>query len=241
MTQEELDALLAGGGDLDLDESAIEESKNKKKEEPKPKKEEKGAEATGFNADNYKLNANKEWPPAPPTNDYKVVHQLDDVTKDSEEKATEIFDKLESISTVLMDIEGDASSVLETLDKNLEIFTKLSEKFPTVETFKNAINDINEAKEKIDTITVNSQTGSDEVMIAMDVMQYQDIHRQKIERVINVMRALTKYMNSLFEGKIDDDKRVGSAVHIHGDKDTEDVVEEDDIEALIAAFGSKGK
>ncbi|MDE7235869.1 MAG: chemotaxis protein, partial [Helicobacter japonicus] len=75
-------------------------------------------------------------------------------------------------------------------------------------------------------------------MQAMDLMQYQDIHRQKIERVINVMRALAQYMNSLFEGKIDDSKRVSSAVFIAGD-DKEDVVNEDDIEAMIASFGAK--
>jgi hypothetical protein len=45
-------------------------------------------------------------------------------------------------------------------------------------------------------------------------------------------------MNSLFEGQIADEKRVGSAVHIHGDN-TEDVVGDDDIEALIASFGQK--
>ena len=43
-------------------------------------------------------------------------------------------------------------------------------------------------------------------------------------------------MSSLFEGKIDDTKRVSSAVHIQGDK-TENVVNEEDIEALIASFG----
>ncbi len=85
----------------------------------------------------------------------------------------------------------------------------------------NAANDINDAS-----------------MQAMDLMQYQDIHRQKIERVINVMRALAQYMNSLFEGKIDDSKRVSSAVFIAGD-DKEDVANEDDIEALIASFGAK--
>ena len=72
----------------------------------------------------------------------------------------------------------------------------------------------------------------------MDVMQYQDIHRQKIERVINIMRSLSNYMNKLFEGKVDDDKRVSSAKHIHGDEN-EDLADEDDIEALIAAFGNK--
>jgi len=72
----------------------------------------------------------------------------------------------------------------------------------------------------------------------MDIMQFQDIHRQKIERVINIMRELLKYMNKIFEGKIDDTKRVSSARHIHGDT-TEDVVEEDDLEALIAQFAGK--
>lgn len=56
--------------------------------------------------------------------------------------------------------------------------------------------------------------GQDEIMMIMDMMQYQDIHRQKIERVINVMRALANIRSSLFEGSIDDEKRVGSAIHI---------------------------
>jgi hypothetical protein len=43
-------------------------------------------------------------------------------------------------------------------------------------------------------------------------------------------------MNRLFEGKIDDTKRVKSATHIHGDEN-EEIVSEDDIEALIAQFG----
>ena len=41
-----------------------------------------------------------------------------------------------------------------------------------------------------------------------------------------------------FEGKIDDKKRVSSAVHIDGDS-TADVVSNDDIEALIASLGQK--
>jgi chemotaxis regulatin CheY-phosphate phosphatase CheZ len=73
-------------------------------------------------------------------------------------------------------------------------------------------------------------------MMAMDIMQFQDIHRQKIERVINIMRELLKYMNRIFEGKIDDAKRVSSARHLHGDN-TKDLVEgEDDLDALIAQF-----
>ena len=93
--------------------------------------------------------------------------------------------------------------------------------------------------DKIDNVISSLQMGQDEVMMTMDMMQYQDIHRQKIERVINVMRALSKYMSSLFEGKIDDDKRVGSAIHIEGDTTTENVVSNADIEALINSLGQK--
>jgi len=67
-------------------------------------------------------------------------------------------------------------------------------------------------------------------------MQYQDIHRQKIERVIHIMRALIRYMNRLFEGKIDDEERVKGADHIHGDESGEKV-SDDEIEALIEQFG----
>lgn len=42
-------------------------------------------------------------------------------------------------------------------------------------------------------------------------------------------------MNSLFEGDIDDSKRVSSAVHIAGDS-TKDVMNDGDIEDLIASL-----
>ena len=80
---------------------------------------------------------------------------------------------------------------------------------------------------------------SDEIMMIMDTMQYQDIHRQKIERVINVMRSLLRYMNTLFGSDIKDEERVSSAQHIVGDSDTEDVVTNEEIEALLESFGKK--
>jgi hypothetical protein len=44
-------------------------------------------------------------------------------------------------------------------------------------------------------------------------------------------------MNTLFEGKIEDEKRVSSAQHIVGDKHN-DLASAEDIEALLAQFGS---
>ncbi|EOI3811292.1 chemotaxis protein, partial [Campylobacter jejuni] len=170
--------------------------------------------------------------------EHKVVHQLDDVTKDSELKATEMMDKLESINNFFADSESLLKEINKAIEKNIDIFSKLNEKFPNVESFSEALELNNQTKKSSKQIVGNLQSGQDEVMMAMDAMQYQDIHRQKIERVINVMRALSRYMSSLFEGKIDDKKRVSSAVHIEGDS-TADVVSNDDIEALIASLGQK--
>ena len=208
MTQEELDALMAG--DIDLEEES---------EEKEEKEEEKEAII-----------------PPPADEKHKVVAQLDEVTKESEEKAIQILDIMESISNNVAESGQDLKEVLEFLEHEKELFTKLSERFPHIKTFKEELNRVNEMIEKVKKAIEVSETAQDDIMMAMDIMQYQDIHRQKIERVINIMRALIKYMNRLFEGKIDDSKRVKSADHIHGDENDE-LVSEDDIESLIAQFG----
>lgn len=230
MTQEELDALMNGDTDLDseMEESSKEESNV----------DEDGIAVDAIKADNYKTNSNTVWPPPPPNEEHKVVHQLDDVTRDSEKKATEIMDKLENISNFFADSESLVNNISKIFDKNIEIFTKLNEKFPNVNSFIEALEANKKSKENISALIDDIQNGQDEVMMTMDAMQYQDIHRQKIERVINVMRALSRYMSSLFEGKIDDQKRVSSAVHIEGDS-TADLVSNDDIEALISSLGQK--
>lgn len=245
MTQEELDALMAGGLD-DLEEGSEEsldtlanEVEEVVPEEPKVSNEDALQEAIAkdHRADNYRVSPDLAWPPPPPTQDHKMVHQLDDVTRDSEVKATEIFDKLESINNFMVEVEESANEVMNLTDKNIELFMTLKEKFPGVDRFSEALEDNEAMKVKMEELVSNTQMGEDEIMMTMDIMQYQDIHRQKIERVINVMRALSKYMNSLFEAKIDDEKRVTSAVHIAGDADTEDIVSNEDIEALIASLG----
>jgi uncharacterized phage infection (PIP) family protein YhgE len=229
MTQEELDALMNGDmGDID-------ESEEEFAEEETTKKEASDDETMKSLPLGYSDETAGQWP-MPATDENKMVHQLDDVTKESEEKATEIFDIIEGISGELMEKEENVQRVIDTLAANVELFTTLSTKFPEVEAFKSslaqneeAINDANETVEVL-------QNSGDSIMNVMDIMQYQDIHRQKIERVINVMRALSKYMNTLFEGRIDDEKRVSSAKHLAGDTHN-DLASTDDIEALLAQFG----
>ena len=251
MTQEELDALMAGG--LDDQDFGDENTKTEKKDEEIEKEvvcekaEDKEVEKEIVpeetekyeGASEYKADPNVAWPPPPPTEDHKMVSQLDDVTRDSEVKAGEIFDKLEAVNNVLMDAESDISKIIPVIESNIALFEKLTAKFPKIEQFSKALEENKEIKEKLSALTGNAQMGEDEIMMAMDIMQYQDIHRQKIERVINVMRALSKYISLLFEGSVDDKNRVSSAVHIEGDEGTDDLVTSEDIEAIIESLGNK--
>jgi len=244
MTQEELDALMAG----DLDEieeaapteNAVEESVEQEEElvDSDALDREKDKATTQLMHE-YRPSSTMSWPPPPPTDDHKMVHQLDDVTKDSEIKASQVFDKLEIVNNFMMSAEENAKEVIKLIESNITLFETLVTKFPKIEQFQKALDDNKGMKDRVEDLLMNAQMAEDEIMMTMDIMQYQDIHRQKIERVINVMRALSKYMSALFEGSKDDSKRVSSAVHIHGDTSTEDVVSSEDIEALIASLGKK--
>ena len=232
MTQEELDALMNGDmGDInELEDEVVQETAEVGGEPSADVPEKDDTVPSGYNDD-----TSHHWP-LPATDENKMVHQLDDVTKESEEKATEIFDIIEGISNDLMEKEENLNNIIEVLNSNVELFTTLSVKFPDVEAFKTQLEKNEAALDSSNEALEILQTSGDSIMSVMDIMQYQDIHRQKIERVINVMRALSKYMNTLFEGKVDDEKRVSSATHIVGDTN-HDVASTDDIEALLAQFG----
>ncbi|HIO90573.1 MAG TPA: hypothetical protein EYG69_02255 [Campylobacterales bacterium] len=149
--------------------------------------------------------------------DDKVVNQLDEVTRDSEIKASEIFDRLEEILNHISNIQNITSQ----LEKKIE---------------NSNLEDKEEYNTLLSELHATTLDSSDEVMNIMDTMQYQDIHRQKIERVINVIRGLARYMNSLFDSDIHDDDRVSSAQYIPGDKDDENVMDNNDIEKILASF-----
>jgi hypothetical protein len=222
MTQEELDALMAGGLD-DIDE--IEDVENEKKE----------------NSKDEKINRDEEDEPIipPPADEkHKVVAQLDEVTKESEEKAVQILEKMDEISATITNTNEKIQKIIEFLNEEKELFTKLHNAFPHIKKFEEELKKIDEMLQIANQISEENENAENEIFTVMDIMQYQDIHRQKIERVINIMRALIKYMNRLFEGKIEDEKRVKSAKHLEGDE-TEEIVSDEDIEKLLEEFGAK--
>jgi chemotaxis regulatin CheY-phosphate phosphatase CheZ len=149
------------------------------------------------------------------SDDEKVINQLDEVTQDSEQKAKEVLEQLEALSENL--------TTIQKKSKNLE--TKLS---------KSDLDDKSNYIKLIKEIENISNSASDEALSIVANMQYQDLHRQKIERVINTIRALTRYINNLFESNISDQDRVSSASYIKGDKDKRDVVSNEEIEQLLS-------
>ena len=235
MTQEELDALMSGG--IDMDEDSGEEVSDAEVAQDDDFSEVLDENVEEENVDTLAASIEAAELPLPATDENKMVHQLDDVTKESEEKASEIFDIIDGISSDLMEKEESINEVIKVLTANVDLFNTLGEKFPDIETFKTQLKINEEALIQADAVVESLQNSGDSIMNVMDIMQYQDIHRQKIERVVNVMRSLSRYMSTLFEGKIDDEKRVSSAKHIEGDSGT-DLASTDDIEALLEKFGN---
>ena len=109
MTQEELNALLNSDVSELSDEEELQEEKEEAKEEL---------------SSDFRIDQEVNWPPPPPTNEHKVVHQLDDVTRDSEVKATETFDKLEAINNAGMDIEDSVKVISGFFKSQKELLEK---------------------------------------------------------------------------------------------------------------------
>lgn len=221
MTQEELDALMSQTID---DANTPPEVQNKST----------GKNTIHPNPQDYTKDTAHYWP-MPATDENKMVSQLDNVTRESEEKASQIFDIIDEVSQKASDNTQLVHKQIDVFEKNIKLFSALHNKFPDVKAFKSHKERNDKALEDANEIARVLESVNFDLMDVMDIMQFQDIHRQKIERVINVMRSLSSYMNILLEGNIDDSRRVASAQHIHGDTHNE-VVSDQDIETLIAQF-----
>ena len=87
--------------------------------------------------------------PPPADSKNKVVAQLDEVTKESEEKATQILDIMDEISNNTEKNLNSLREVLEFLQKHKVLCEKLHSKFPHIKTFEKELNEINIMIEKI--------------------------------------------------------------------------------------------
>ena len=187
--------------------------------------------------DTKEVDSNEDKYPMPVENEHKVVNQLNEVAEDSEEKASQIFDVLSFILDENNEIQKYNKSMGTFVEKQIELLESLGAKFPNIDVFSDnlelAKNVLNESKELSNTVDGENN----KVFEAMELMQYHDINRQKIERVMSVIKSLSTYLNGIFQD--DSDKpAVQIAKHISGDDSS--TVEADDLEALISQFGNEG-
>jgi hypothetical protein len=153
--------------------------------------------------------------------EHKIVSQLDEVTKDSELKASEIFD-------VMADVSSDLQKVSATYKTTEEFLVSLQDKVD-----ENLQREITKHLKEIGKMKKIKEHSDAILLEGMSLMQYQDINRQRIERVINIIRTLSKYLNLLFEGDKRDIERTTTANFIEGDNVA--AATNDDIDSLFAA------
>jgi len=173
--------------------------------------------------------------PLPVEKEHKVVNQLNEVAEDSEEKATKIFDVLSFILDENSEIEQNTKAMGNFVQKQTALLEALSAKFPSISAISDNLELAKEVAQHSDLISDKINEENNQIFNAMDLMQFHDINRQKIERVMAVIRKLSTYLNGIFED--DSDKpEVQIAKHISGDGT--DTVSTDDLDSLIAEFAN---
>ena len=171
--------------------------------------------------------------PLPAENDTKVVSQLSQVANDSEEKVSQIFDVL----SLMLDNNNELRNSLKEIDAFVNaqssLLNSLNSKFPNIKIFDEHLLNANKISNLLKGSKDLINLEDSKIFEAMELMQFNDINRQKIERVMSVIRKLSIYLNNLFE---DDgtSKDIAVAKHIPGDT-TNDLIG-DDLDKLIAEF-----
>ena len=174
--------------------------------------------------------------PSPAEKDTKVVSQLNQVAKDSEEKVSQIFDVLSLTLDNNDELRASLKSMETFITSQTSLLESLNTKFPNIEIFTEHLNNIKIVSATLNELKQKSNDEDKQIFQAMELMQFNDINRQKIERVMSVIKKLSKYLNNLFE---DDgtSSNVAVAKHIHGDHSSD--LAGDDLDKLISEFSDK--
>ena len=173
--------------------------------------------------------------PMPVEQEHKVVNQLSQVAEDSEAKASQIFDVLSFILDENDIIGRNLSTSSDFITSQIILLERLAQKFPNIEIFEEQLLKAQEAKTSLEGVESIMGDENGKLFEAMELMQFHDINRQKIERVMSVIRKLSNYLNGLFE---DDGKpEVQVAKHISGDGN--ETVTADDLDSLIAQYSQE--
>ncbi len=170
--------------------------------------------------------------------EHKVIDKLDEINKESEDKVNKLFEKLEAINEELDQTEKYIQDIKPFLDKHKEFMSFFVEHFPKTavknnyEYFKNIVSIIDNIENSISNIRDNT-------FDAMDILQFQDITRQKIERVMSVIKALHDYLNNWFSSSSYDNTPRARVAHTIIDENEKDKVDQE-VEDIIKQMQEKG-
>lgn len=195
------------------------------------KKEDKDRDEIGKNWADSKINEGVF--PLPADKDAKVVNQLTQVANDSEEKVSQIFDVLSLALDNNNEIRKKINDINSFIGKETKLLSSLNNKFPNIDVFDEHLQNASKISEQLKELNSSLNEEDGKIFEAMELMQFNDINRQKIERVMSVIRRLSSYLNNLFEDDAASSEIV-VAKHIHGD-DNDDLIG-DDLDKLIAEF-----
>lgn len=144
-------------------------------------------------------------------------------------------DEVEDCSCVSKDanMAGQLSSVtVDSEKKATEIMTMLDQILAELDASGECIKEKNEDKALLILDDIRNM-----VFEIMSTMQYQDIHRQKIERVMNTMIDISQMMATTLDGIGMVPKKAPEAKHI--DADDGESVNDEELATLIAQMGTQ--
>jgi len=158
--------------------------------------------------------------------------ELDALMNSDNLEDVEINEKKEDTPDPHSDMAGQLNSVtVDSEKKATEIMTMLDQVLSELDANEQCIKD-NQTDKSL--VIINDIRNT--IFEIMSTMQYQDIHRQKIERVMNTMIDISRMMTSTLSGVMDI-KKAPEAKHI--DESDGEAVDEDELAALIAQMGQK--
>lgn len=197
-------------------------------EELEPKKEEKEDILEDDSSERYKNVVSVDK--------INIPNQLGEVANDSEEKATKIFDAL----SYILDDNASLRKTVKGLDSFIQSQQKMLEtlnaKFPNIKEFSDNLELVNSLIDMPTDIQTRLSNRDKELYEAMELMQFHDINRQKIERVMKIVVNLSKQLNDIFDDNAGTTTTMPVSKHLPGDNSL-DIVGNDDLESLIAEFG----
>ncbi len=171
-----------------------------------------------------------------PAEDHKVVDKLDEITKESEEKVNQLFELLENAVRKIDAMDAELKKIKPYLDEHKKFMDVFVSAFPKA-SVKNNYEYFSNVLKIFDEIQATHEELKNYIFDSMDLLQFQDITRQKIEKVISVIQALHEYLNNWFASGKKVRARVAKTIVDESKKDQID----QEVDDIVNNFYKKGE